>query len=216
VDRGDVVGALDALVDGGERRVDLGEVNGRTFVNNVSIGLYGDSVQRAGYRNAKIRTLLETAVRAPAPAGGGELRWRSPDGQEHQGAIAIVVSNNAYRLGHVLGDGTRPRLDAALLGIAVLAAPGDEPGARFWTTPSYEIAATAGLPAGIDGEAVVLQPLLRSSVRPGALRCRIPRRHPGASPSAYLPESPWDALRALAGIAAGRDPRPVAAARPDR
>src|SRR6185369_13549222 len=40
VDRDDVVGALDALVDGGERLVDLGEVNGRVFVNNVSVGLY--------------------------------------------------------------------------------------------------------------------------------------------------------------------------------
>ena len=39
VDRDDVVGALDALVDGGERIVDLAEVNGRVFVNNVSLGL---------------------------------------------------------------------------------------------------------------------------------------------------------------------------------
>ena len=36
VDRDDVVGALDSVVDGGERRVDLAEVNGRVFVNNVS------------------------------------------------------------------------------------------------------------------------------------------------------------------------------------
>ena len=39
VDRDDVVGALDAFVNGGERRVDLAEVNGRVFVNNVSLGL---------------------------------------------------------------------------------------------------------------------------------------------------------------------------------
>ena len=38
VDRDDVVGALDAFVDGGEHLVDLGEVNGRVFVNNVSMG----------------------------------------------------------------------------------------------------------------------------------------------------------------------------------
>ena len=46
VDREDVVGALDAFVDGGERIVDLAEVNGRVFVNNVSLGLYADAVQR--------------------------------------------------------------------------------------------------------------------------------------------------------------------------
>ncbi|HEY7267927.1 MAG TPA: diacylglycerol kinase family protein, partial [Solirubrobacterales bacterium] len=56
VDRDDVVGALDAFVEGGEHRVDLGEVNGRVFVNNVSLGLYADAVQRPGYREAKLRT----------------------------------------------------------------------------------------------------------------------------------------------------------------
>src|SRR5438270_319541 len=60
VDRDDVVGALDAFVDGGERVVDLATVNGRVFVNNVSLGLYAEAVQKAGYRDAKIRTLLDT------------------------------------------------------------------------------------------------------------------------------------------------------------
>ena len=46
VDRDDVVGALDAFVEGGERRVDLAEVNGRVFVNNVSLGLYAEAVER--------------------------------------------------------------------------------------------------------------------------------------------------------------------------
>src|SRR5262249_59408148 len=67
VDRNDVVGALDAFVDGGERVVDLAEVNGRVFVNNVSLGLYAEAVERPGYREAKLRTLLDTV-----PAGLGE------------------------------------------------------------------------------------------------------------------------------------------------
>ena len=37
VDRDDVVGALDAFTKGRERVVDLAEVNGRVFVNNVSL-----------------------------------------------------------------------------------------------------------------------------------------------------------------------------------
>src|SRR5689334_14640724 len=49
----DPVGALAAFSDGVERRIDLGEVNGRVFVNNVCIGVYGDAVQRPEYRNAK-------------------------------------------------------------------------------------------------------------------------------------------------------------------
>ena len=66
VDRDDVVGALDAFVDGGERLVDLAEVNDRVFVNNVSLG----STRRRsaeGYRAAKLRTLLDTM---PGPQGG--------------------------------------------------------------------------------------------------------------------------------------------------
>src|SRR5919206_1111780 len=71
VDRNDVVGALDAFVNGGERRVDLAEVNGRVFVNNVSLGLYAEAVQRPGYREAKLHTLLEAAPDFLAPDGQG-------------------------------------------------------------------------------------------------------------------------------------------------
>ena len=38
VDRHDVTGALDAFTEGVERRIDVAEVNGRTFLNNVSLG----------------------------------------------------------------------------------------------------------------------------------------------------------------------------------
>ena len=150
-------------------------------------------------------------TKAPTVLGSGaptDLRWRTPDGREHLGGVAIVVSNNRYRLGHVLGDGTRPRLDEGVLGVAVLGTPGDEPGLRVWSTPSYEVEAHGAVPAGVDGEAVVLDPPLRFRIRPGALRCRIARHHPGASPSAFLPESPWYAIRRLVGIAAraGRAP----------
>src|SRR5437763_3180416 len=67
VDRDDVIGALDAFVSGGERRVDLAEVNGRVFVNNVSLGLYADAVQKPGYRDAKLSTLLATVPDAIGP-----------------------------------------------------------------------------------------------------------------------------------------------------
>ena len=53
--------ALDAFSNGVERRLDMAEVNGRLFLNNVSLGIYGDAVQRPAYRDAKVRTLLETA-----------------------------------------------------------------------------------------------------------------------------------------------------------
>ena len=123
VDRDDVVGALDAFVDGGEHLVDLGEVNGRVFVNNVSMGLYAEAVQSKGYRNAKIRTLLDTVPAVFGPSGSElDLQWVSPDGAVHASAATILVSNNPYRLGHAVGSGTRPRIDAGRLGVAVVPA----------------------------------------------------------------------------------------------
>src|SRR5262249_3757640 len=155
VDRDDVVGALDAIVDGGERVVDLGEVNGRVFVNNVSIGVYGHAVQRASYRNAKIRTLVDTVPDLVEPETKPDVRWHGPDGAVHDANVAIIVSNNPYRLGPALGAGTRPSLDRGVLGVAVLDALGKEVGMSAWTTPSFEVEAQAPVPVGSDGEALV-------------------------------------------------------------
>ncbi|MBV9167654.1 MAG: diacylglycerol kinase, partial [Solirubrobacterales bacterium] len=106
VDRDDVVGALDAFVDGGERTVDLAEVNGRVFVNNVSLGLYAEAVQRSGYREAKMRTLLATVPDVMGPQGQPlDLSWHHGGGMES--GTAILVSNNRYRLGRAMASGTR-------------------------------------------------------------------------------------------------------------
>jgi diacylglycerol kinase family enzyme len=215
VDRDDVVGALDAFVDAGERRVDLGEVNGQVFVNNVSLGLYAEAVQRSEYRDAKLRTILDTIPDVLGPEGdGAAIRWTGPGGHEHHEAAAILVSNNRYRLGRPLGSGTRPRIDDGLLGIAVVTAPRGraEPGAvsqrpwRDWSAPTFEVDADHPVPAGIDGEATVLEPPLRFRIRSGALRVRVARRHPGASPSARIPEGAVAGAGRLVRIATRRDP----------
>ncbi len=216
VDRDDVVGALDAFVDGGERRVDLAEVNGRVFVNNVSLGLYADAVQRAGYREAKIRTLLDTVPDVLGPdAQPPHLRWEGPNGNES--GAAVLVSNNGYRLGRALGSGTRPRLDRGQLGIAVIGVPdgpgGRRPGAggiRQWSSPTFEIGSDRPVPAGIDGEATVLDPPLRFRIRAGALQVRIAPSHPGASPSALEPDSPLETIGMLTKFALGRTVSPSA------
>jgi diacylglycerol kinase family enzyme len=212
VDRDDVVGALDAFVDGGERRVDLAEVNGRVFVNNVSLGLYAEAVQRTGYRNAKIRTLLDTVPDALGDSGSDlDMRWTGPGGHDHRGGAAVLVSNNRYRLGRAVGSGTRPRIDDGLLGITVLGAPADGGRRRLqrpwreWTAPTFEGAADRPLPAGVDGEALVLDAPLRFEIRPGVLRVRIAHQHPGSSPSAMAPEGIRAGLVELVRIIFGRD-----------
>ena len=234
VDRDDVVGALDAFVDGGERTVDLAEVNGRVFVNNVSLGLYAEAVQHQGYRNAKLHTLLDTVPDVLGPHGEGlDLRWTGPDGHARRSGAVILVSNNAYRLGRVIGSGTRPRLDDGVLGVSVIgASPGRDADAdadagsgsrrwREWTAPTFAVDSDQPVPAGIDGEALKLDPPLRFRIRPGVLRVRIAPAHPGASPSALAPDGPWAGVVELARIAGGRDqePRPhhqTDPKRPDR
>jgi diacylglycerol kinase family enzyme len=206
VDRDDVVGALDAFVDGGERVVDLAEVNGRVFVNNVSLGLYADAVQRPGYREAKLHTLLDTVPDVLGPdASAPNLHWDAAAGA--RSAAAILISNNAYRLGRALGSGTRPRLDRAELGIAVLI-PMATGGARQRrlamqqsTSDHFEVDSDSPIAAGIDGEAAVIDPPLRFRIRPAALRVRISPRHPGASPSALEPDGALQTVAALAGFA---------------
>jgi diacylglycerol kinase family enzyme len=54
LDRTDIPGALQAYDDGVDTTIDLAEVNGRVFVNNVSMGVYARIVQSADYRNAKV------------------------------------------------------------------------------------------------------------------------------------------------------------------
>jgi diacylglycerol kinase family enzyme len=206
VDRDDVVGALDAFVDGGERVVDLAEVNGRVFVNNVSLGLYAEAVQRQGYREAKLRTLLNTVPDVLGPdVDPPDLSWSDEHGRSQ--AAAILVSNNGYRLGRAVNNGTRPRMDAGKLGITVIGTDENAGrqsghlGWRQWTAPTFELEAAGSVPAGIDGEAVVLESPLRFVSRPRALRVRIAPSHPGASPSAFEPDSEWESIATLARIA---------------
>jgi hypothetical protein len=176
------------------------------FVNNVSLGVYAEAVQRPGYRESKVRTLLDTVpdvLRSDGESRG--LSWTGEDGRERGANATILVSNNPYRFGRAIGSGTRPRVDAGLLGIAALdLSAGSAPRMEEWSAPSLEIRADHGVPAGIDGEAAVLDPPLRFGTRPGVLEVRVARGHPGASPSARAPDGLWEGVRALVRIAAGR------------
>lgn len=188
VDRQDVLGALQAFTDAVERQVDLAEVNGRPFLNNVSLGIYGEAVRRAAYRDAKARTLMETAQQVLAPHGQvPELRLVDDAGDAHDGPAVVLVSNNPYSLDRP-PPGTRPELDGGRLGIIVLDAPdhGARRPGRAWSAPDLAVFAPAPVHAGIDGEAVDLGPPLHFTIRPLALRVRISSQHPGASPSASL------------------------------
>jgi diacylglycerol kinase family enzyme len=179
VDRDDLVGSLDAFADAVERVIDVAEVNGRLFLNNVSLGIYGDAVQQPVYRDAKARTLLQTAAQVLGPSGAAaDLQLTDDRGRLYGHPAVVLVSNNPYALGPPPVTGTRPALDGCTLGVVVLDAPGvgRSPG-RAWTATRLEVTAPRPLHAGIDGEAVELVPPLEFAISPAALRVRISARH---------------------------------------
>jgi diacylglycerol kinase family enzyme len=175
VDRDDLVGSLGAFTEGVERRIDVAEVNGRLFLNNVSLGIYGDAVRQPAYRDAKAPTLAQTAAQVlgpSAPASG--LVVVDDRGRPHRDPAVVLVSNNPYSFEPPRQPGTRPALDSGQLGVVVLDRPAAGPSAgRAWTAKQIEVTATAPVHAGIDGEAVELDPPLRFVIRPLALRVRL-------------------------------------------
>ena len=189
IDRGDLIGSLEAFTNGVERRIDVAEVNGRLFLNNVSLGIYGEAVRQPTYRDAKARTLLETAVEVLGPSvAAADLQLADDRGDAHRNPSIVLVSNNPYALDPPHAPGTRPTLDSGRLGVIVLDAPlpGRSAG-RAWTATRLELTAPAPVHAGVDGEAVDLTPPLRFVIRHNALRVRVPSSRAVTSPLARLP-----------------------------
>lgn len=221
VDREDVVGALDAFVDGYERRIDLATVDGAVFVNNVSLGVYAKVVQSDAYRDDKLGTVAEMLPDLLGPdCEPFDLRFDGPGGAEHDHADLVLVSNNRYQLDRIGGFGSRSRLDEGVLGIVTIEVrTGADvaalvalqttgqisrfPGWREWTATSFEVRSSAPIEAGVDGEAVVYGPPLRFAVRPGALRVRVAAHHPGRSPAASVPTIRGSAVARLVRAARG-------------
>jgi diacylglycerol kinase family enzyme len=221
LDRRDVVGALDAFGEARERCIDLGDVNGRVFVNNVSLGLYANIVRSPEYRDAKVETVLSALPTLLGPGSRPfDLDFRGPRDEHHTGAHLIQISNNPYRPGST----TRPRLDSGRLGVLTLEIDDDKafaalltatttghperfPGFKSWTAETFEVASGSPVAAGLDGEAVLLDPPLRFSVRPTPLRIRLPNQAIGYSPAA-LTLDPRSAVRSVWRTALGRPAQP--------
>ncbi len=200
INRDDPARALDAFGPARESVIDLGDVNGVVFVNNVSLGLYAEIIQSDAYRNAKRETIarmLPDLVGPGAHPFGFEVA--SPFGPL-MGAQLVLVSNNPYRLASLSGFGSRPTLDGGQLGAATLTLehPGDvnnlvaleiagHPeryhGWRQWSARAIEVTGPTTLNVGLDGEARTFTSPLRFSCRRAALRVRIAPGEIGASPA---------------------------------
>ncbi|MEV8629381.1 diacylglycerol kinase family protein [Streptomyces sp. NPDC051079] len=208
LDRTDPTRCLDALTDGEELRVDLGEVAGRPFVNTVSFGVYADVVQRPEYRDAKAGTALNAMPELLAGGEGGRLDAEADD-TSLRGQQALLISNNPYVSPDPLGGGRRPRLDRGELGViairvegaaqaAELAVRGTQAaGLNVLTAHRVEVTAEDDtLPVAVDGEALTLPTPVLCTLRPRALRVLVPRDRPGTAPP--VPPLNWSRIVVLA------------------
>jgi diacylglycerol kinase family enzyme len=214
LDLEDPATCLDALTDGEELRVDLGMIGDRTFVNNASFGAYAEVVRSPAYRDDKRGTTLQMlpdllhghrGARLSALAGGTRI-------EEPQ---AVLVSNDPYGMGDIVGMGRRARLDAGTLGVVAvrvdsareavaLARRGHGKGLTVLTASEVIVDTDASqIPVGIDGETVMLPAPVRCTIRPRALRVIVPRQRPGVP--APKPPLEWPQLRGLASFRAQPD-----------
>lgn len=219
LDRAHPLAALEAFA-GPERRIDVGMVGDRMFLNNVSLGAYADLVADPRYRAGKLATahaVLPASLRGERERLKVDLR--DADGRRRPDVLVLLVASNRYEL-----NGVRERLDggllqvsalrartgAALAGLATTAlARGGRPlggaGWAQWTTTSLRVdAAHPELPAGIDGEAAVLATPLEFRLLPLALRVLVPPALGPWTPRVRLQR--WATVRSLLRVAAGRQP----------
>src|SRR4051794_4256963 len=212
LDREDPTRCLDALRDGVEARIDLGEINGRPFVNNASFGAYAEIVDNPAYRDDKRGTALDALPDLLSGRRGAHLTG-NVDGLVVDGPQALLVSNTPYEASDLAGMGRRPRLDRGMLGVIAVQvgtarqAVGLLNGAHrrgILVAQGHEVlinSTSPTVPVGIDGESVHLSAPVRCTIRPGALRVRLPRTRPGVRP----PQGRVD-WAVLWGLAIGRAP----------
>lgn len=187
--------AIACLAAGHVRAVDCGELNGRLFLNNSSLGVYPDIVVRReldrrvngrGRFAAFLRALWQGTRLLP------ELDLRIAFGAEviARRSPFVLIANNAYRTRRPWQWGRRPRLDGAslflyiatasrrsdLVGLATRRSLGlATPALEVLQAPTFAIHSShSRLRASLDGEVFRLAPPLHYRVLPGALRVVAP------------------------------------------
>ena len=222
LDRRDPRHSVYAFRDAVERRVDYATVNGRFFVNNVSLGVYATIVQQEGYREAKAATtrqlLPEMLGEATEPF---DLQFLTPDGTEVDGPFLVMVSNDPYVLAASPSTSQRLRLDTGRLGVfavtaatgaqaaqvitLALAGQGSRSGHAFeFSCESLEIRSRSGVAyAGIDGEALELGTPMTFRSHPKGLRMLVPE---GNIETALRRQSRGVHVHDLVHLAKGKQP----------
>jgi diacylglycerol kinase family enzyme len=188
--------AAAAIARGHTRVVDLAEVNGETFINNSSIGIYPYMVidrerRRAGHKLAKWMAMVPAFFRMLRHFPRRRLRISAEGFARPYRTPCLFVGNNEYRM-ELFTFGRRRHLDTGELWFYVVKprSPfefflmvrrlcfGHMDQARDLDTfelKEAEISAkTSRLPVALDGEVRIMHTPLRYRSRPRALRVIVP------------------------------------------
>src|SRR3954451_15419919 len=95
--------AAKVIAAGKERRVDVAEMNDRTFINNSAIGLYplmvlDRDLQRKRLGRSKRLAMVVASVRTLARFGHQRLTLTVDDREAHVDTPLLFVGNNNYRI----------------------------------------------------------------------------------------------------------------------
>jgi diacylglycerol kinase family enzyme len=196
----DLEQAIEVIARGHIAAVDAGEVNGRIFVNNSSLGAYPflvldrEKMRRRGRMRRPLAFLLSAFnLLRQFPLRRVSVRttnraeiWRTP---------CLFVGNNQYQL-ELFALGRRPRLDGGELWIyiarqqtrlslvwftfkSLIGLSNPVKDLRMFHVLSAEIGSRSGhLSVALDGEVVRMATPLRYRIRPGGLRVYVPAPPP--------------------------------------
>lgn len=190
-------GAVRNLFTGQVTKVDVGEVNGRVFVNNSGVGFYPHFVrqreeqERLGHVKRvafmlALRALVRRYVRLRI-----KVHMDPEEALEHATPF-LFVGNNRYQTSG-LDIGTRPRLDSGRLWVCtapshgrqnivrialrtLVGRPTDQDLNAFEVEEIWVEPGTARINVSTDGEVTIMDTPLHYRIRPHALGVLVPER----------------------------------------
>jgi diacylglycerol kinase family enzyme len=193
--------ALDAAIAniaaGKPRRVDVGDVNGRIFLNNSSLGLYPDIVrdrekQQRRLGRGKWLAFCWASLAALRRYPFLSIRLQVGDAEHARRTPFVFIGNNEYLM-QGLNIGERATLDAGQLSLYVAQRPSRRGLVRFaWhallgrlgSSRDFDVLLARDfvihtrrklIRVATDGEVTLMAPPLHYRSRPGALTVIVPR-----------------------------------------
>jgi YegS/Rv2252/BmrU family lipid kinase len=192
----DIPEAIDCIIAGHKAQVDAGTVNGHTFINNASIGLYPklvahrEELQASGL--AKWLAFVPAVYRALRDYAPQHVTITSDEhGTTREKVPFVFIGNNEYETSGA-GIGKRSRLDAgrlwvyrgaaatrlevALLAVKTLGKGASTPELTIFDTEKFSLhTKRLRTKVALDGEVLDLASPLEFSIRKGGLTVIVPR-----------------------------------------